>query len=111
MPALSALVKGAFYDADCLQAAWDLVKGWTWDERMQAYLDSHRDALATRVRRYSLVDLAKELFEIAWEGRRRQFFLNDKENDKTIYLNPLKNKLPRGRCPADVLIEKWEGEL
>jgi len=46
MPALSALIKGAFYDNDCLQAAWDLVKDWSWDERMQVYLDSHRDALA-----------------------------------------------------------------
>ena len=72
MPALSALVKGAFYDNDCLQAAWDLVKGWSWDERMQVYLDSHRDALAARVRRYSLLDLARELVEIAWEGLRRQ---------------------------------------
>ncbi len=43
MPALSALIKGAFYDNDCLQAAWDLVKGWNWDERMQVYLDSHRE--------------------------------------------------------------------
>ena len=43
MPALSALTKGVFYDADCLQAAWDLVKGWTWDERMEIYLDSHRE--------------------------------------------------------------------
>ena len=59
MPALSAMVKGAFYEADCLQAAWDLVKDWSWDERMQLYLDSHRDALAARIRRYSLLDLAK----------------------------------------------------
>src|SRR6185369_14774931 len=72
MPALSAIVKGAFYDPDCLQAAWDLVKGWSWDERMQAYLDSHRDALGARVRRYAILDLAEELFQIAWEGLRRQ---------------------------------------
>ena len=61
MPALSAIVKGAFYESDCLDAAWDLVKDWTWDERMQVYLDSHKDALAARIRRYSLLDLAKEL--------------------------------------------------
>jgi glutamate--cysteine ligase len=111
MPALSAIVKGAFYDADCLQAAWDLVKGWSWDERMQAYLDSHRDALAARVRRYAILDLAKELFQIAWEGLRRQHALDEHGNDETIYLEPLKNLLFQGRCPADILIEKWEGEL
>ena len=111
MLALPALVKGAFYDADCLQAAWDLVKDWSWDERMQVYLDSHRDALAARIRRYSLFDLAKELFQIAWEGLRRQNAPNDLGEDETIYLSSLKTLLFQGKCPADVLIEKWEGEL
>ncbi|HZD42337.1 MAG TPA: glutamate-cysteine ligase family protein, partial [Terriglobales bacterium] len=41
MTAPSALIKGVFYDSDCLAAAWDLVKGWSWDERMTTYLDSH----------------------------------------------------------------------
>jgi len=111
MPALPAVIKGAFYDSDCLQAAWDLVKGWSWDERMQIYLDSHRDALAARIRRYSLLDLAKELFQIAWEGLRRQRALNSQGDDETIYLNSLKTLLFQGKCPADVLLEKWEGEL
>lgn len=111
MPALPALIKGAFYDPDCLQAAWDLVKGWSWDERMQAYLDSHRDALAARFRRHSLLDLAKELFQIAWEGLKRQRALNDNGEDETIYLSPLKNFLFQGKCPADLLVEKWETEL
>jgi glutamate--cysteine ligase len=111
MPAFPALVKGVFYDSDCLQAAWDLVKGWSWDERMEIYLASHRDALAARIRRYTLLELAKELFQIAWEGLRRQAVLNTQGNDETIYLNPLKTLLSDGKCPADVLIEKWEGEL
>lgn len=111
MPALPALVKGVFYDSDCLQAGWDLVKGWSWDERMEIYLASHRDALAARIKRYTLLDLAKELFEIAWEGLRRQAVLNAQGNDETIYLTPLKTLLSEGKCPADVLIEKWEGEL
>ncbi len=111
MPALPAVIKGAFYDADCLQAAWDLVKGWTWDERMEVYLDSHQNALATRFRRHSLLDLAKEMLDIAWEGLRRQNAVNDLGDDETIYLNPLKTLLAHGKCPADRLIEKWEGEL
>jgi glutamate--cysteine ligase len=111
MPALSALIKGAFYDNDCLQAAWDLVKGWSWDERMQVYLDSHEHALAARVRRYSLLELAKELLEIAWEGLRRQNVVNDLGDDETVYLKPLKALVDQGKCPADILVDKWEGEL
>jgi glutamate--cysteine ligase len=111
MPALSALTKGVFYDTDCLGAAWDLVKGWSWDERMETYLSSHENALAARFRRYTLLDLAKELFQIGWEGLRRQASLNKNGDDETIYLNPLKPLLFQGKCPADILLEKWEGEL
>jgi glutamate--cysteine ligase len=111
MPALSAIVKGAFYESDCLDAAWDLVKEWTWDERMQVYLDSHRDALAARIRRYSLLDLSKELLQIALEGLRRQKMFNALGEDETIYLEPLNKLLALGKCPADLLIEKWQGEL
>jgi glutamate--cysteine ligase len=111
MPALSALTKGVFYDSDCLAAAWDLVKGWSFDERMETYLDSHKNALAARFRRYTLLDLAKELFQIGWEGLRRQHSLNKNGDDETIYLNPLKPLLFQGKCPADILVEKWEGEL
>jgi glutamate--cysteine ligase len=111
MCALPALIKGVFYDSDCLQAAWDLVKGWTWDERMETYLASHREALAARFRRFSLLDLAKELMDVAWEGLKRQRALNGNGDDETVYLAPLKTLLLQGKCPADVLLEKWEGEL
>ncbi len=111
MPALPALIKGLLYESDCLQAAWDLVKGWSWDERMEVYHDSHRYALGARIRRFSLLDLAKELLEIAWEGLKRQAALNQNGEDETIYLKPLKDLLFQGKCPADLLVEKWEGEL
>jgi glutamate--cysteine ligase len=111
MPALPALVKGLLYDPDCLQASWDLVKSWSWDERMELYHDSHRHALAARIRRLSLLDLAKEIFQIAWEGLKRQGALNANGEDETIYLKPLQNLLFQGKCPADIIVEKWEGEL
>ena len=111
MPALSALIKGAFYDNDCLWAVWDLVKGWTWDERNEVYLDSHANALAARFRRHTLLDLAREFLEIATEGLRRQHVVNDLGNDETIYLEPLKTLLSQGKCPADIIIEKWQGDL
>jgi glutamate--cysteine ligase len=111
MPSLAALIKGVLYDSDCLEAAWDLVKGWSWDERMTFYHDSHREALAARVRKFSAADLAKELIGIAWEGLKRQAALNENGDDETIYLRPLRDLVSRGKCPADLVLEKWEGEL
>jgi len=111
MPALPALIKGTLYDSDCLQAAWDLVKDFSWDERMQFYHDSHRHALAARVRKFSAADLAKELIQIAWEGLKRQAALNENGDDETMYLKPLRDLVAQGKCPADLVLEKWEGEL
>src|SRR5258708_9499718 len=34
MLALPALLKGILYDDDCIGAAWDLVKGWSYRERL-----------------------------------------------------------------------------
>jgi gamma-glutamylcysteine synthetase len=42
---------------------------------------------------------------------RRQRQVNKNGEDETIYLKPLKELLDRGKCPADILLEKWEGEL
>jgi len=112
MPALSALVKGIFYESDCLDAAWDLVKEWSLDERMSAYHDSHRYALGARVHRHSFLDLARELFGIGWEGLKRQQVLNGNGEDETLYLKPLQELLVnQGKCPADLIEERWESDL
>jgi len=31
--------------------------------------------------------------------------------DESIYLEPLKALVSQGKCPADVILEKWQGEL
>lgn len=111
MPSLAALIKGVLYESDCLQAAWDLVKDLSWDERMEFYHDAHRYALEARAGRHLAADLAKELIGIAWEGLKRQAALNDNGDDETIYLKPLGDLVRQGKCPADLVLEKWEGEL
>lgn len=109
MLALPALAKGVFYDADCLLAAWDLVKAWSWDERLEAYNGAHRQALQARVRRIALAELARELVSIAREGLRRQGVPDAGGADETRYLDPIAELVERGRCPADAIIEQWTG--
>src|SRR5262245_16598421 len=50
MLAAPAIVKGLFYDADCAQAAWDLVKRWRWEERQALSRAVPRQALQARIR-------------------------------------------------------------
>lgn len=109
MLAVPALAKGILYDADCLQAAWDLVKAWSWDERRELWHAVHKQALQARIRRIRLAEIARELVAIAVEGLHRQRQLDAAGRDESIYLERLEHLVARGRCPADAVIEQWIG--
>ena len=107
MLAVPALIKGIFYQNDCLEAAWDLVKRWNWNERMEAHHEAPRHALETRVRSHTFRDLAKELLDIASEGLARAPQIDANGNDEAIYLAPIQKLVEQGKCPADVFVESW----
>jgi glutamate--cysteine ligase len=110
MLALPSLVKGVFYTADCLDAAWDLVKAWSFEERVTLYRDVHREALLARFRGIRVIELARELYAIAEEGLRRQAALDAEGRDERVYLARMGEQLAMGRSPARVIAEKWNGE-
>ena len=110
MLAVPALVKGIFYEEDCLLAAWDLVKRWSYEERLELQAEVHRAALKARIRRVPLRDLARELLEIATTGLERQRVLDARGEDESLYLERLEEQVERGLCPADIIVQKWRGE-
>jgi glutamate--cysteine ligase len=110
MLALPALVKGIFYTTDCLDGAWDLVKRWSFEERLGLWRDVHREALLARFRGIRVIELARELYTIATEGLRRQAALDDAGRDERFYLDRLGEQLAMGRSPARVIAEKWRAE-
>jgi glutamate--cysteine ligase len=110
MLVLPALVKGVFYDDDCMLGAWDLVKAWSWSERLEIYDASHREALQARIRGVRLLDLARELSAIARVGLQRQNVRNSRGENETIYLDALDRQLATGRSPAREIRDRWETE-
>ncbi|MBI3784998.1 MAG: glutamate--cysteine ligase [Deltaproteobacteria bacterium] len=107
MLAVPAIIKGLFYEADCLAATWDLVKGWNWEERLQLHPAVHRQALRAHVRGIEVRELAKELIDIAETGLNR--LRPPTEESEAMYLERLRDMVRRGRCPADLIVEKWNG--
>jgi glutamate--cysteine ligase len=110
MLALPALVKGVFYTADCLDAAWDLVKRWSFEERVALWREAHREALLARFRGVKMLELARELYRIGEEGLRRQGALDRSGRDERTYLERMGEQLEMGRSPARVIAEKWNGD-
>jgi glutamate--cysteine ligase len=109
MLALPALLKGIMYESDSLQGAWDLVRSWTWQERLEIYQGAHRDGLHARIRRIRLAELARELVEIGASGLRRQAKLNERGEDERIYLHRLEELVRDGNSLGRRLAELWDG--
>ena len=109
--ALPALWVGLLYDGTALDAAWDLVKGWSLDERQTLRDSVPRLALdAPLPGGGTLRDIAGEVLDIAHAGlaaRGRGNFAGDNE---TGFLDPLREIVRSGKVPAQVLLDHYHGE-
>lgn len=110
--ALPALWKGLLYSKDQRIAAWDLVKGWTFDERLAHREAVPRAALAAPVPKSKATtkDLAVELLAIATSGLEAQA-LSAGHPSEAIYLEPLAELTRAGRVPADLALGVWQDGL
>jgi glutamate--cysteine ligase len=102
IPALPALWKGILYDGTALDAAWDLVRAWSLEDRHAHRADTARLALAAPVpqKTYETVELAKELLDIAVHGL-KSIAAEREHADESIHLAPLEQLTRSGRSPAD----------
>lgn len=106
--ALPAFWTGLFYDQTALDAAWDVVKGWTAEERQSLRNAVPRTALKTRFRRYSMQDIAREVTAISAAGLKARGQMNAKGDDERIYLEPVQSIVESGRTIAEDLLEAYE---
>jgi glutamate--cysteine ligase len=107
--ALPALWVGLLYDGTALDAAWDLVKDWSAEERQALRDEVPRQALATPFRRTSVLDIARQVLSIAEAGLKARRRLNNRGEDETIYLEFLLDTVASARTPADDLLARYEG--
>ncbi len=107
---LPALWKGLFYQADAREAAWELVRGSSQEEREAACSDVARRGLTAVYAGRPLLELARELAGIAREGLRRIGHAGRRDPDETAYLDPIFEQLELGVSPGQVVLERWEGE-
>ena len=105
---LPALWVGIYYDQVALDAAWDLVKDWTAEER-QAMRDSvPRLAFKTPFRGGTVLDLAKKMLEISAEGLRRRAAEDSSGMNEEGFLVPLRDLVARGYTRADELLRNYK---
>ncbi len=107
--ALPALWVGILYDDASLDAAWDLVKLWTAEERQKLRDDVPRQGLAATVRGRTVFEIATELLKLARAGLARRNRRDIGGRDETRYIEVLDDRLARGTTPAQELLDKFHG--
>jgi glutamate--cysteine ligase len=108
--ALPALWTGLLYDASALDAAWDLVKDWTAEERQGLRNAVPGTGLRTPLRKTTVLEIARQTLAIAASGLQQRAFTNAKGEDERIFLEPVAAILREGMTPADEILARYEGE-
>jgi glutamate--cysteine ligase len=107
---LPALWAGLFYDQAALDAAWDLVKDWSAEER-QAMRDSvPRLAFKTPFRGRDAGDLARQMLEISAAGLRRRAAQDSGGTNEEGFLHPLMELVDKRQTRAEQLLERYHGD-
>jgi glutamate--cysteine ligase len=107
--ALPALWVGLLYDDEALDAAWDLVKDFSREERHALRDGVPKHALKLPFRGHSVRELAAETLKIAAHGLRRRARHNAHGADESIYLEPLLEIVAANQTPAERKLELFHG--
>ena len=107
--ALPAFWVGLLYDQTALDAAWDLVKDFSRDERHALRDGVAKHGLKLPFRDGTLGDIAREAVTIAAHGLQRRARTNNEAADERIFLEPLIEIIEAGQTPAERKLELFHG--
>jgi len=107
--ALPAFWVGLLYDQSALDAAWDLVKDFTREERHALRDGVPKHALQLPFRGESVRELAGRALEIAAHGLARRARTNANGADERIFLDILTQIVEANQTPAQRKLELFHG--
>src|ERR1700743_1083839 len=106
---MPALWVGLYYDQVALDAAWDLVKDWTAEER-QAMRDCvGKPAFKTPFRNTTVHAIAHRMLEISSPGPQRRAQTDSIGTTEEGFLNPVRELVNRGYTRAEELLQNYHG--
>lgn len=113
--ALPAFWVGLLYNQTALDAAWDLCRDWSDEEREYLRRETPKTALDTPFRGGTVLDLARQVLDIAEAGLKLRGKVNDAGVDETMFLAELREIADSGLSRAARLLyayeNVWDGEI
>ncbi len=107
--ALPAFWVGLLYDDAALDAAWDMVKEWTVEERQALRNAVPREALTATIQGRSVRDISRELLTLARQGLAHRNRLGRKGKSEASFLDVLDETIANGATAADQLLALYDG--
>jgi glutamate--cysteine ligase len=101
---------GILYDSVALDAAWDLVKDWTAEERQALRDGVGKQAFKLPFRNTSVHAIAHQMLEISAAGLRRRAALDAGGMSEEGFLNPLRELVARGYTRAEEMLKNYYGD-
>ena len=108
--ALPAFWVGLLYDDAALDAAWDLVRDFTLEERHALRDGVPKHALKLPFRGATVRELAAEALKISIAGLKRRAMLNEKGADESGFLETLVEIVEADETPAERKLKLFHGE-
>ncbi len=108
--ALPALWAGLLYHRPSLDAAWDIAKDWSMNERLKLREEVPRLGLKAKIRGRTVKDIALEVIGLAKEGLAARNRLNAAGDNETGFLSPLQEVADSGVTPAERKLKLYHGE-
>lgn len=113
--ALPAFWVGLLYDKTSLDAAYDMVRDWTDQDRDYLRVMTPQHGMQTKFLGTTVQDIAQNCLAMASEGLRRRAVPDDNGNDERQYLQPLHEIASSGRNWAQRLERRfrkvWKGDI
>jgi glutamate--cysteine ligase len=109
LPALPAFWAGLLYEDVPLDAAFDLVKHWSAEERQKLRDDVPRRGFAAVIAGRSVLEIATECLQLSRDGLRRRSRRDQQGGDERRYLAPLEYFVDRRITPAEELLKNFHG--
>ena len=115
LPALPALWVGVLYDDGALDAAWDLVKHWTAEQRQRLRDEVPRLGFNAVIAGRTARDLAGDMLALANGGLSRRRRLDHAGRDESKHLDTIARFVDSGKTAAEEMLERfatrWGGSV
>ncbi|MBY0510588.1 MAG: glutamate--cysteine ligase, partial [Rhodospirillaceae bacterium] len=109
LAALPAFWVGLLYDSAALDAAWDIAKAWTAEERRQLRIDAPVQGLKAKVAGRGVQDIAQALLALSAAGLARRGRKDAAGRDESVYLAPLQEIAASGITAAERMLTLFNG--